>query len=139
MKKLIVLISIVFVSNLGVAGQYNGPILTLKVGALDHTDGIANTCNIYANHPDIEDDIDIILDHIADASYAKIWHRKHIWATIPSIQIYATKVVRNNVDDETGKIRLKKVLLRLSYGSTQIRAGKAAIDLRNIVQELCSE
>lgn len=139
MKKLIVLIVLVFISNLGFAGQYNGPILTLKVGALDHTDGLSKTCNIYANHPDIEDDIDIILDNIADASHAKIWHLIHIRATIPSIQIYATKVVLSYDDDETGKIKLEKVLLRLSYGSTQIRAGNAANDLRNIVKELCSE
>jgi hypothetical protein len=137
-----------FVSQLSVAAEtaqqtkmpidnYKGVLLEKIVGGvakLKKTDKVSR-CEIKATHPKIKSRKTEIEEMIIKADNAQMGTALHIMAQVPSIEIYAYKVVWEN--EAKGKVKTSRVLLLKDHNVLETRGGEEAQKLIDIVHEIC--
>ena len=114
------------------------PLLVKTLGGLDIQSGVtvSNVCSIYRNFSN-EVDPEAVINLIKQAEKENIDKFVHVKRQVPSVEVYAYYQEKNAVGPAAKGLRNVKVLLLTDSSDGKQRAGKAAGELLEIVDQYC--
>jgi hypothetical protein len=124
-------------NNLDVITDRNAkPLLVKTLGGLAHL-GQTNTCEIYANNPQIKHKLNDVIKtiNLAQKNSELETVAVFIMAQVPSIEIHANRII--TVDGDKTPTQIEKVELENIYSTHKARTSAEAQALIALVNEIC--